>query len=97
MASTTVERKLEAEPQAVYDAARGALPALGYIIWKERPIAYLLLSKGQQDGKELEVNVRCSMIRPAILGVTVTGDLPEERLAELGDAVIDQVVAVLGS
>ncbi len=95
MASTTVERKLEAEPQAVYDAARTALPALGYTIWKERPVAYLLLSKGRQDGKDLEVNARCSMIRPSILGITVTGDLPENRLTELGEAVLDQVVASL--
>jgi len=91
MASETVERRVEGAPQEAFNALKAALADLGYKLWKERPVAYLLMAKGRAGGADVEINTRCSMIAPTTVGVTATGNLTGDELKALGTAVLDRL------
>ncbi len=92
------EITLEAPPQACFDALVELLPALGYEVWKTRPMAYLVMARGQVAGSPATVNTVCSMFAPARVTVTCeSSQASGEQLQAAASAILDGLAQRLSS
>lgn len=85
----------EISPNAAFQETLALLPDLGYIIWKTRPLAWLVIANRElPDGK---VNATISF-RPgdgAILSISLTSEtMSEDPLQSLADELADAIAGL---
>lgn len=79
MANITETRNYERKPtNDCYQACLSAIPKAGFKVWKERPIAWLVLATKDVNGKTVEANLSVRF-GP---GSPVTVNIRSENLAE---------------
>ncbi|MDY6868724.1 MAG: hypothetical protein SVT56_12645 [Chloroflexota bacterium] len=75
----------------VYLASVAAFEAVGFEVWKKRPLAWLSLARKKIDGVEISANFAARPSSPVSYTLTMTaGGLSEETLNEFVDQVIEQ-------
>ncbi|HTX79058.1 MAG TPA: hypothetical protein VMC62_05295 [Longilinea sp.] len=97
MASVEVKKTFEGKSASdLYDAGLKALPKAGFAIWKERQLAYLVMSKRMENGSQIDCNYMAHMGSPVGVSVTLGCDsLTEDDLRLWADKVFAAVQEVL--
>ncbi|MGD0707374.1 MAG: hypothetical protein ABSA51_02855 [Anaerolineaceae bacterium] len=97
MASVEVKKTFEGKSTSdLYDAGLKALPKAGFELWKQRPLAYLVMSKRVENGNQIDCNFMVHMGFPVNVSVTLGCDaLSEDDLRPWADKVFAAVQEVL--
>ncbi len=76
---------------AVYQASVPAFEAVGFEVWKKRPLAWLALAKKRVEGVEISANLAARPSSPVSYTLTMTADnLSEETLDEEADQFVEK-------
>ncbi|HEC22966.1 MAG TPA: hypothetical protein ENI95_08625 [Chloroflexi bacterium] len=92
MPSEMLTQSIPTSAKECYDALLEVLPDLGYEIWKTRPIAWLVIARGEIEGSPLTINAMCSMSTPTTLSLTLSSDgVSSEQLQKAGNAILEKL------
>jgi hypothetical protein len=89
MASVEVKKTFEGKSASdLYDLGLEALKKAGFEIWKERQLAYLIMSKRVENGQQIDCNYMAHMGFPVSVSVTLGCEaLTEDELRPWADKV----------
>jgi hypothetical protein len=76
----------------VYKASVHAFEAIGFEVWKKRPLAWLSLARQTVDGIEISANLAARPSSPVSYTLTMTAEgLSEERLNDCAEGFIENI------
>jgi hypothetical protein len=99
MPSNAVSREIKTiSPDDAFQETLSQLPDLGYIIWKTRPLAWLVIAN--RELPEGKVNATISF-RPgdgAVVSISLASEtISEKRLQELATELVEALVIKFGA
>lgn len=98
MASVQLKQTFEGKSSTeVYEAALQAIPGTGFIVWKTRELAKLVLGKGSHLGQEVRCNVMVSMLDGSATVTAEGEELDEGQLAPLAEKILEELAHLLES
>lgn len=96
MASIQLKKEYEGKSDGeVYEAAKKAIVNAGFVVWKTRDLARLVLGTGTFKGKEVRLNVVVSMIDGSATASADSDDLDEKALAPIPEKLHEELAKLL--
>ena len=99
MPSIAISREIKTiSPNDAFQETLSQLPDLGYIIWKTRPLAWLVIANRELPEGKVNATIAFRPGDGAILSISLASELiGEERLQELAIELVDALVTKFGA
>ena len=96
MTMIAISRNIKGKsPDEAYEATVDKLPDLDYVIWKTRPLAWLVIANRELPEGKINANVSFRPGEEALLNISLSCDTMEEgALQAAGDNLADAIMSL---